>query len=150
MMANYELPKSDFTPHPAGTFEGCIVAVEDKGEVETQFGLKRKLAIVIKSSSEKMDDGRPFTASYWISLSRSIKSNLYKVRSTLLGRDLTTEERCHFEDSELVNRGVGYQIVHREGKEGTVFSNVENIWPLKGGDEEAISSQAGGDSSVSF
>ena len=49
----------------------------------------------------------------------------------LLGRDLTIEERSHFEDSELVNRQIGYQIVHREGKEGNTFANVENIWPLR-------------------
>ena len=97
--------------------------------------LRHKLAIVLESSSEKMDDGRPYTASQWLSLSGSIKSNLYKVRRRLLGRDLTTEERSHFEDSELVNRRVGYQIVHREGKEGTMFSNVENIWPLKDAEE---------------
>ncbi len=130
-MATYELPKSDFTPHPAGTYEGKIVTVEDKGEVETQFGRKPKLAITIESHTARMDDGQPYTAWLWVTLSGSPKSNLHKLRSTLAGRDLTSEERAHFKDTELVNRRVGYQIVHREGKEGGIFANVDNVWPLR-------------------
>ena len=48
-MNTFKIPKSNFSPHPSGTFEGQIVAVEDKGQVETQFGLKPKVAIVIES-----------------------------------------------------------------------------------------------------
>ena len=136
-MAIYELPMSDFTPHPAGTFEGRITAVEDKGEKEGQYGVKHKLAVAIESSSEQTDDGQPFTAWLWVNLSPSPKSKLGTLRSTLLGRELTIDERAHFEDGELVGRRVGYQIVHREGKEGGVFANVENVWPLRDASTDA-------------
>ena len=130
-MIKFQLPTSDFTPHPDGTHEGKVIGVEDKGERETSFGLKHKVASVIESETASMDDGRPFTASLWVTLSGSTKSKLYKVRTALLGRDLTPEERTSFEETELIGKRVGYQVVHREGREGGVFANVDQIWPSK-------------------
>jgi len=149
-MAYYETPVKEFTPHPNGTFEGRIVAVEDKGEVETPFGTKPKLAIKIESETETMEDGRPFSAWLWVTLSGSPKSNLYKIRTTLLGRDLTADECGGFEDSEVVDRRVGYQIVHREGKEGLVFANVSNIWPLKEAEPQPATGAAEEDDDCPF
>ena len=132
-MIKFQLPTSDFIPHPDGTHEGRVVGIEDKGERETSFGLKHKVAIVIESETGSMDDGRPFTASLWVTLSGSTKSKLYKVRTALLGRDLTPEEQTSFEDTELIGKRVGYQVVHRDGREGGVFANIDQIWPLKQG-----------------
>ena len=129
-MPNFRIPNSDFTPHAAGTFEGRIVAVEDKGEVETQYGVKPKIVIVIESATECMDDGRPCSASFWCTLSGSTKSKLYKARTSLLGRDLTAEERTNFHDTELIGKRVGYQVVHTVGREGGIFANIDLIWPL--------------------
>ena len=130
-MTTFKIPTSNFSPHPSGTFEGQIVAVEDKGQVETQFGLKPKVAIVIESETELMEGGRPYTASLWVTLSSSNKSKLYKTRASLLGRDLTPDERASFQDTELIGMRVGYQVVHREGREGGIFANVDQVWPLK-------------------
>lgn len=149
-MAKYELPNSNFIPHPNGTFEGRIVGVEDKGEVDTNFGRKRKLAIKIESATEMMDDGNPFSAWLWHTLSGSPKSNLYKLRASLLGRALTAEERAHFEDGELVGRRVGYQIVHQEGSEGGVFANVENVWPLNDTAPQPVLAAATDEASLPF
>ena len=138
-MAIFDLPKTKFELHPAGTFEGRIIAVEDKGEMETQYGPKHKLAILIESTTEFKQDGQPFTAAQWLTVSSSTKSNLYKTRRSLLGRELTPDECHRFDEEELVGKIVGYQIVHNEGAEGSVFANVDNLWPIAGRREEAPS-----------
>ncbi len=126
---NFQLPNNAYETHPSGAFEGQILSVEDKGEVDTQFGRKHKIVIVIESKTALMDDGHPHTAWLWCTISGSPKSKLYEIRSNLLGRDLTDVERSSFKDEEIIGRRVGYQIVHRDSGDGKVFANVANVWP---------------------
>ena len=130
-MIKIKFQENQFDPHPAGTHQGRIVEVEDKGQIETQFGLKPKLAIKIESDSAKTESGRPFWVWKWVNSSGSTKSTLYKIRRTLAGRDLTRDERLSFSDTELVDRTIGYQVAHISGLEGGTFVSVESIWPLE-------------------
>ncbi len=130
-MAKIEIPKTNYIPHPEGSHEGKIYEIEDKGQIETSFGLKHKIAIKIQSNTATMDDGQPFEVQRWCTVSGHPKSDLRKLRETLLGRKLTDEEAYNLDTNELLEMSVGYVVVHNEGNEGQVYSNIQNIWPLK-------------------
>jgi hypothetical protein len=130
-MTTINIPKSDYIPHPEGRYTGCIVSVEDMGEVETSFGPKLKLAVRLECDSKKMDNGQPYSVSQWYTVSSHPKSNLTKLREMLLGRKLGYDEMSAVNPAvELIGKRVGYLIAHREVREGGTFAAIDNIWPV--------------------
>ena len=130
-MSDISIPKANYVPHPEGQHRGIIRGIENKGEVETQFGIKPKIVVQIESETAFLDDGSPFAINRWFTISSHPKAALREFRETLKGGKLTDEEIDRLRpEVELIGRRVGYSVVHREGQEGTVFSNTTNIWPL--------------------
>ena len=135
-MAKTEIPKSDFIPHPVGQHEGKICLLEDVGMKTTAFGEKHKVAVRVESTTAMMEDGQPFIVQQWFTLSGHPKSSLRKFRELIAGRPLTEDEAYLFDtdDPMLLNKPVGFVIVHNEGKDGgTPYANIKAIWPLKVG-----------------
>ena len=128
-MPYIEFEVREYAPHPEGTFAGTILSIEDKGVVKSQYGEKQKISIQIQSDDQVKEDGTPLSIWKWVNVSGSPKSALYSLRRSLLGRDLTADERQGFDSAELLGRRVTYQVVHQEREDGQVWANVENIWP---------------------
>jgi len=131
-MAKYQLPDATFVPHPQGKHEGSIVQVQDEGEQETPWGLKRKLSVRIESTTATMEDGTPFALVCWFTFSGASNSNLTKFRQSLMGRSLGNKERLDFDDAEMINRHVGYQVIHSKREDGTPRAQLASIWSIDG------------------
>ncbi len=129
----FEVPQNNFMPHPAGMFTGGIISVTDQGERESTFEGKSKLvhkiSIDIRSDTEVTESGEPFVHREWCTLSSDDRARLVKLRQTLLGRPLNSEEATSFDaDSEMVGRRVNYVIEHTY-RNGKTYANIAS-WSL--------------------
>ena len=136
----FELPESNFVPHPAGMFTGIIQAVPDQGVRESHFEGKtkfvHKITIDIKSDTVTMDNGEAFIHKEWCTLSNDDRSKLVKLRQALLGRSLTEDERGSFDaDAEMIGRHVNYVIEHTF-RNGKTYANIAS-WSLIGSVDES-------------
>lgn len=125
---SFQIPKPHFEPHPAGRHQGRITEVRDKGIVQTQYGDKHKVMVIIESMTEEMDDGRPFLITKTMSLSSGRNSTLRAFREAVLDRPLTTEELQNFNaQRELVGQEISFRVDHSEpDAEGNVFANIRD------------------------
>lgn len=125
---SFQIPKSNFDPHPTGRHQGKILEVRDKGMVATQWGEKHKVAVVIESQTAMMDDGRPFLIFKSMTLSSDKKSALRAFREAVLDRPLTADEMTDFSPNrELIGRAISYRVDHSEpGPDGSVFANIRD------------------------
>jgi len=136
----FEIPQTNFVPHPAGTYTGTITDVPDQGERESSFEgrtkLVHKLSINIKSDTEITENGEPFVHQEWCTLSSDDRSKLVKLRQALLGRPLTEAERKSFDaDAEMTGRRVIYLIEHTF-QNGKTYANIAS-WSLQKADGAA-------------
>jgi len=132
-MAKYELPQSDFLPHPEGTFKGFIADVVDRGEQETAYGTKHRMSIHIESETCLMEDGRPWVHYVWCNFASGGNATLTKLRQKLLKRTLTPDEKKTFDaDTEMIGRHIEYQIEHAYGENGQTYANLVT-WRLLDG-----------------
>ena len=145
-MAKTEIPRIEFIPHPVGQHEGRICLIEDLGIIPTAFGDKHKCSVRVESSTAMMNDGTPFIVRQWYTISGHPKSNWRQFRELIAERPLTDDPddpKCEAytfdtEDPLLLNKKVGYLIVHAPGKDGgTPYANIQAIWPLKAGPDKA-------------
>ena len=141
----FDIPQSEFVPHPHGIHKGTIVDVTDQGERESTFEGKtrivQKVSIDIESSTAFTDDGRPFVHREWCTLSSDERSKLLKLRQSLLKRPVTEDEKMHFDpDKEMIGRQVEYVIEHvyRNGKTHPGIAS----WSLLRSDDAARTSRA--------
>lgn len=128
-MSTIQIPRRRYIPHPEGQHTGNITETKNEGEVQTAYGTKHRITVRIESDSAVMDDGRPYSLAQWYTLSSHPKSNLTKLRETLLGRKITQDEAETLDtETEFVGKRVGYVVVHREGREGDIFANIDSLW----------------------
>ena len=125
----YTLPQTTFDPHPEGIFEGIILEVRDGGKMDTQWGSKHRLAVVIENQELKRDDGQSWLHFDWCNLATGKNARLTELRQKLLKRTLTREELEVFDENiEMVGKRVRYTIVHNFENERT-FANLAT-WSL--------------------
>ena len=43
--------KIEFSVHPTGSYTGTIISVDDKGKIDTQYGLKHKITVRVESNA---------------------------------------------------------------------------------------------------
>ena len=130
-MSTYDLPVKEFAPHPEGQHEGEILEVVDDGERDTVYGPKSRFVIKVESHTAHRDDFEPFQLWVWCTKSGSAKAKLTSLRSQLLRRPLTDEERHHFDPSkELVGRHVSYIVAHTTNGE-RLFANLVSWKPVE-------------------
>jgi len=119
--------KIEFSVHPTGSYTGTIISVDDKGKIDTQYGLKHKITVRVESNAA--NNGSPHALNHWLTVSAHPKSNLTAFREMVLGRSLTESERTTFDQNELLGKSVGYEVSHRESGD-RLFANVIKIWPI--------------------
>lgn len=130
----FDIPKTEFDPHPAGQHTGRIVEVQDRGLQDTSYGQKYKLVIVVESDTAYQGDGAPFALWVWVTLSAGRKATLTRLREKLLGRPLTEDERLHFDaDGEMVSRRINYFVEHNYGDAGQTYANLVTWAPVEQG-----------------
>lgn len=113
------IPRKTFDPHPVGRHTGTIVAVEDLGLQESEYGVHHRVTVRVESDSVFQDDGTLFSILQWLTLSSSPKSNLRKFREAVLDRSLTREEEAGFDpETELIGKRISYRVDHREKQDG--------------------------------
>lgn len=134
-MAVFQIPRTEFVPHPMGPSEGIIYEVRDLGEIETPFGRKHKVAVKVQSLDHTMDDddGRPFSVQKMMNLSGHEASDLYKFRCSALKVSALTEDQIRdFADTELVGIRIGYVVEHTVStKNGNTYANISTVWRLE-------------------
>ena len=118
--------KIEFSVHPTGSYTGTIISVDDKGKIDTQYGLKHKITVRVESNAA--NNGSPHALNHWLTVSAHPKSNLTAFREMVLGRPLTESERVTFDQNELVGKSVGYEVSHRQVGD-KVYANIVKIWP---------------------
>ena len=118
--------KIEFSVHPTGSHTGTIISVDDKGKIDTQYGLKHKITVRVESNAA--NNGSPHALNHWLTVSAHPESNLTAFREMVLGRSLTESERTTFDQNELVGKSVGYEVSHRQVGD-KVYANIVKIWP---------------------
>ena len=139
-MARLHIDKPNYAPHPAGRHQGRIIEVRDLGTVESPFGAKHKVCVVIESSTAYREDGSgPAQVQKRMTLSSHPKAPLRLFREAVLDRPLTAQEQEDFDgDSELVDLEISYRIDHTEpDADGRTFGNIRD------GSVEPVSNKGG-------
>jgi hypothetical protein len=140
-MARTPLPKSEFTPHPAGQHTGLIFEVEVKLNQPTQWGPKHKVVLKIESDTKMMDeDNQPIMDSQgvhrgyvtwdWLTVARKEGSRFRDRREAILGRPLNSDEAAASDfdaHEEFMGQRIGYVIKHRMAGD-KLFANVDTLW----------------------
>ena len=145
-MARLHIDKPNYAPHPPGRHQGRIIEVRDLGVVESAFGAKHKVCIIVESSTARHEDGSPAQVQKRMTLSSHPKAPLRLFREAVLDRSLTEEEQEDFDgDRELIDRQISYRIDHTEpDAEGRVFGNIRDgsIEPVASGTSTANAAPA--------
>lgn len=145
-MARLHIDKPNYAPHPAGRHQGRIIEVRDLGIVESAFGAKHKVCIIVESSTAQREDGSPAQVQKRMTLSSHPKAPLRLFREAVLDRPLTEEEQEDFDgDRELVDLQISYRIDHTEpDADGRIFGNIRDgsIEPVAQGAGRAVAAPA--------
>lgn len=114
-----------YTPAPEGVHAAVCVDVVDKGQVESQWGVKHKCRIVWEIAA-MMDDGRRFTIGKTYTVSLHEKATLYKDLKSWRGRPFTADELRGFDLEKVVGAPCQVVVTHDE-KDGEVYGNITAI-----------------------
>jgi hypothetical protein len=112
-----------YTPAPEGVWAAVCVDVADLGMVDGQWGEKHKCRIVWELS-EKMSDGRPFTAQKQYTVHE--KASLFKDLKSWRGKQFTPDELAGFDVEKVIGAPCQIVIVHEE-KDGSIYGNITAI-----------------------
>ena len=115
-----------YTPPPEGVWPAVCVDIVDLGMVShPQYGEKHKCRIVWEIS-EKMSDGRPFTAQKQYTVSLHEKASLHKDLKAWRGKPFTAAELEGFDLEKVLGAPCQLVITHEE-KDGMVYGNITAI-----------------------
>lgn len=125
----------EFEMTPEGTYVGRCYKIIDLGTQTTtgQYGTKEQHKVMISwellDDEVKMDDGRPFSATQWYTVSLHEKSKLRSDLEAWRGKKFTKEELEGFNLANVLGSYCMIQVVHSEdGK----YANVNAIMSFKG------------------
>lgn len=135
--------QGDFTPLEAGVYDAVCIAVHDIGNMETNWGIKHKIAVVWEVD-ERIPDGERKGERYTVwnlyTLSFSAKSALRKDIEAWRGKAFKEEEipeggyDLMDGNTSIIGRKCQLSIIHNEAN-GNVYANVGGITPMKKGAE---------------
>lgn len=126
------IKKKQYKPAPDGIWDATCVDVLDLGEVQTQFGLKEQVRVTWELDV-LTDEDRRHLLSKTYSKSLADKSTLLKDLLSWTG-GLTDKELDSLDLESFIGRPCRLLVVHKPGKEGKIFANVDRV--LKPGDEK--------------
>lgn len=127
---------SDYQQIPPGTYMGVCYRMIDIGTQEDNWkgAVQRKRQVVIGWELDKaMDDGRPFTASAWLTQSLNEKATFRKFLASWRGRDFTDEELKAFDPKSILGKPCMITIVANSNNKAKVtgVSKLPQGWKPK-------------------
>lgn len=117
-----------------GVCQGVLAEVYDRGEVETQWGIKHKVRFIYEIPGElKEGTKQPLNVSIDFNIPRfwGPKSDLYKHIQASLGRAFTAEEQRGVDSATLIGLNNLLTIQHNVSGD-RVYANIVGIMPLMG------------------
>lgn len=112
---------------PEGQFQACCVDVIDKGEIETQFGLKHKIRIMFQVAETDPTTGKPFLVGRNFTLSMNEKAALRQFMESWRGKKYTDAEvKAGVDVERMVGVNATIQVMH-EAKGDQVYANITTI-----------------------
>jgi hypothetical protein len=164
MSWNLNVPSAggDWETAPSGLHQATCVDVVDRGEVQTEWGMKRKARIVWLISA-KDSQGRHMMVSKNVTPSLHKKAALRQLIEQWLGRKLADGEGIDLES--LVGKSCMILVQQQEGTDGKLWANIAAIMPAQPGqapilaenytrvkdrDPQSVSREPGADEDVPF
>lgn len=124
----------DFKPAPEGLHNAVVVDVIDHGIKENpRFSPKHKVEIRWQIEEINPDNGKPFLAMRWYTLSLNAKATLRLHLEALRSKKFTSKELAGFDLEGVIGLGCQLQIVHKTTDDGRTFGNVQACVPLSKG-----------------
>lgn len=131
---------AEFAITPESTYIGRCFKVIDVGTQTTtgMFGTKEQHKVMISwelfgedenSKPIVMEDGRPYSASQWYTVSLHEKSKLRADLEAWRGKKFTEEELAGFDLANVLNQYCMIQIVHDDTSK---YANVNSIMAFRG------------------
>ncbi len=119
---------SEFSLCPEGLFKAQITSIEPLNDVETPFGIKDMISIVVQTEITD-EDGKPYTLATRFNRSLHQKASLRQALERLNGRKFTPEQIHDGIDLETyVGRRCNILVVHNPTKERT-YANIDVFMP---------------------
>lgn len=129
-----------FDPLPEDVYQVELFDIE--AQEKPSYDDKTKMETVLSFQFVVLDEGEYRGRSIWrnfvptyLYIGKNGKNALYQITEAMIMRELTDEERFSF-GSDFINKLVGYQlrvgVKNKEGKEGKVFSNIDQFYMKKG------------------
>lgn len=119
----------DFQDAPIGTHVAVCVKITDlgtqRGEYQGQPTVRNQVLITWELVNEKMDDGRPFTVSAFLTNSLSEKATMRHWLETWRGRPFTPDELMGFDLQNILGAPCMVNVIAKpEGKKGVKVGGV--------------------------
>jgi hypothetical protein len=128
-----------FDPHPAGLYPAVCSQVVDLGLQATQWGDKLKVKISFQLGDDHLrTDGKRFTVSRQYTRTLNEKSNLRKELEIWRGKKFTATELARFNLGVLEGINCQLQLVHKAGKNGNTYANIQVILPPSKGEPKLL------------
>lgn len=109
--------------HIPNTYPGSTSAIINK--IRLTWELPEELTVF-----KEGEDAKPFSVSQDFTLSMNEKATLRKMVQSWMGKTLTDDEAAVFDAESLVGEPCLLTIIHKEGKDGKKYANVQNITKL--------------------
>lgn len=129
----------NFKPIEDGIYNGVCDLVVDRGEIETQYGPKRKVYIRFQLPEERVEyekDGeqvnRPAVIGRSFTVSLSPKANLRKFLQGWRGKDLTDEEAKGFDLEVLLGKPATLVVDNYVDSQGNTRAAINSATRYKG------------------
>lgn len=127
---------TEFEIAPQGTFLAICYQVIDLGHQDTTYmgdvRKKPKIRIAWELTSEKMDDGRPFSVAGNYTLTPDERGNLRKTITSWAGKKFTDDQFRAFDFTRLLGKPCFITVVHNDSGEKT-YANVDTVMGLPEG-----------------
>ncbi len=128
----------EFEIHPAGTFPGLCLDVQDKGMVDSEYQGKtttRHKGVLWFWCGQRDSEGRLLLVNMWFTLSTFHKAAIWPFLRGWLGDEAPgtgegdRSERVAFDFETLIARPSYLTLVHNVGKNGKTYCNIGNAAP---------------------
>lgn len=132
----------DFTIHPAGVFPARCTRIIELGTTNTEWEGKakksRKIAFSFESAELMGQDegefaGKPYLITARFTASLGEKANMRKSLEAWRGRKFTPVELEAFNLHNVLGKPCMVNMVHGNGDQGKVYSNIASMMPLPAG-----------------
>lgn len=127
-----------YTPHPAGAYAARPYGLAHLGHLYDTYQGESKWTdkiVVMFESSERMDDGRPYTISKWYTRSMHERATFRAHLEQWRGRIFTAEEVRAFDMRSILDKPLLLNVAQRTDGDGRVRAYVSGLGALPKGME---------------